>query len=122
MPRKVPDQTAFLNVDLDIVSRRDLQPFADHVTSWVFALHVGKWRGQYRAHFELTRQARTTEVVVRRFVEKLERLPAPAARLWRTATRRTFNIGVQAGASPHASEFTLSPGLLRRVVARALRC
>jgi hypothetical protein len=65
----------------------------------------------------LTRQARTAEVGIRRFVEKLERLPAPAARLWRTATARVFNVGVQAGATPHASEFALSPGLLRRVVA-----
>ena len=120
MARRIPKQTIFLNVDLEIVSHRDLQPFADQVTSWAFALHVGTSRGKHRphfAHFELTREAPNAELVIRRFVQRLERLPAPAARLWRTATRRTFNIGVQAGATPHALEFTLSAELLRRVVA-----
>lgn len=121
MSRKLSDPTAFLNVDLEIVARRDLQPLVDAAARWAFPLHVRRSGRQHRAHlahFESTLQARSAETTIRRLLDGIERLPASAARLWRTATRRTFNVGVQAGLTPHAADFTLSPTLLVRVAAQ----
>ena len=105
----------FLNVDLDVRSREDLTPLAEALEPQVFALHVGRVGRGWMARFELTRQPRTPDTAIRRLVTALERLPARERARWRRATRREFNVGIQAAAEPHASQFPIGPDTLELV-------
>jgi hypothetical protein len=59
------------------------------------------------ARFELSRQPKTADAAIRRLAAAVERLPARERGRWRRATRREFNLGIQAAAEPPASEFPI---------------
>ena len=103
------DTTTFLNVDLDVSSREDLAPLADALRPHVHALHVGRVGRRYSARFELNAQPRTPDTAIRRLVTAIQRLPARQRTRWRRATRRDFNVGIQAAPQPHYSEFPIEP-------------
>jgi hypothetical protein len=105
----------FLNVDLDVRSREDLTPLAEALEPQVFALHVGRVGRGWMARFELSRQPTTPDAAIRRLAAAVERLPARERARWRRATRREFNVGIQAAAEPHASEFPIEPDTLALV-------
>jgi hypothetical protein len=108
--------TAFLNVDLDVWSREDLAPLAEALEPAVHALHVGRVGSRYLARFELLGQPRSPDAAIRRLVAAVERLPARQRTRWNRATKREFNIGVQAAARPHAREFPVEPDTLAMLV------
>ena len=54
MPRSQYNVTTFLNVDLDLLSRSNLQPLVTVLRHRTFALHVGRDQHTYRAHLELS--------------------------------------------------------------------
>jgi hypothetical protein len=97
----------FLNVDLDVRSREDLTPLAEALEPQVFALHVGRVGRGWMARFELSRQPKTADAAIRRLAAAVERLPARERARWRRASRREFNLGIQAAAEPPASEFPI---------------
>ena len=107
--------THFLNVDLDIRSVYDLQPLVSALGKKVCVLHVGRIKKTYEAHLELARMGRTPDATIRALCSLIEGLPAAHRELWDSATRRQFNIGVQAGGEPHATELGLAAGMLKRV-------
>jgi hypothetical protein len=114
----VYDTTTFLNVDLDVVSAEDLAPLAEALAPRLDALHVGRVGRWYRASFELRRQPRTPDVAIRRIVAAIDELPPRARTRWRRATRRDFNVGIQAALQPHARELPIEPATIA-LVARA---
>ena len=67
------------------------------------------------ATFELSRQPRNPDAGIRAFVAAIESLPPKARALWNGATRRDFNVGVEAAERPQV--FTV----LAETVARAGR-
>jgi hypothetical protein len=67
--------THYLNVDLDIYSTRDLQPLVKAFGSKVIVLCVGRERGKYGAHLEMSRRTPTADSTVRAFCRLIERLP-----------------------------------------------
>jgi hypothetical protein len=114
--RQRPDErTCFLNVDLDIEAPYDLAPLVEALAPHVFELHTGPGAGGYQTHLELAREPDSADRAIRGYVGLLSGLAPPARRLWDSATRRDFNIGIQSGATPHAFELALEPGTLREV-------
>ncbi len=117
MSAKTSDSTAthFLNVDLDIYSRRDLQPLVKTFGKKVNVLYVGRDRGKYSARLEVAGLTKTANSTIRAFCRLIERLPDRARRLWNNATTRSFSIGVQAGTHPNPCDFTIQQRTIRAV-------
>jgi hypothetical protein len=99
--------TAFLNVDLDIWSRAPLDDLVTAFGQKVVVLHVGKEGRQYGAHLEVALSPPDADRTIRRFVTLVDGLPRSTRKIWETAQVRQFNVGVQAGTSPHAYELRL---------------
>jgi hypothetical protein len=106
------DETHFLNVDLDIYSRSDLQPLVDAFGKKVVVLYVGRIRRTYRAALEVGRITKDADDTIRAFCELIRALPRPAKRIWNSAKTRDFNIGLQSADEPHSKEFPLSADTL----------
>jgi hypothetical protein len=102
----------FLNVDLDIYSRSNLQPLVSALGKRVLVLHVGRIKRAYCAHLELNKLAKDPDSVIRCFCSLLQSLQGAPRKLWNGATVRAFNIGVQAEAEPFAYEIALSNATL----------
>jgi catechol 2,3-dioxygenase-like lactoylglutathione lyase family enzyme len=101
-------ETAFLNVDLDLLSTAPLEPLVSAFGKRVVVLYVGGERRRYEAHLELASLVRTADVAIRRLVDLVESLPRPARRAWNGARSRVFNIGIQAGHEPFSREWLVS--------------
>ena len=101
-------KTTFLNVDLDISSRENLAPLAAALRPGLLALHVGRNRTRYWARLELRTQPPSPDAAIRRLVRAIQSLPRRQQGRWKRATTRDFNIGIQAAAKPHDSEFPLA--------------
>ena len=102
-------ETTFLNVDLDLWSRRSLEPLVRALGASVIELFVGHDGRRHAAHLEWARSSPRPDVIIRRFVEAIERLPRSARQLWNQSLRREFNIGIQAALQPHGYELRLDP-------------
>ena len=104
------DTTTFLNVDLDLTSAEDLAPLADALGPHLYALHVGRAGRYHRATLELSGHTRTPDAVIRRLVAAVQQLPPRQRARWNRATRRDFNIGIQAAPEPHSREYPIEHG------------
>src|SRR5688572_20077327 len=85
-------ETTFLNVDLDIRSKRPLDALVAAFGERVIILHVGKVRRHFEAHVELAGSGyqKNPNPLLRRFVQLIARLPPSARQLWDTAISRQF--------------------------------
>jgi hypothetical protein len=113
--KNIYDKTTFLNVDLDISSQQDLSSLAEALHPRLITLHVGRVRRRYWARFELRTQPNNPDVAIRRLASAIERLPVRQRALWKRATRRDFNIGIQAAEAPPHSEFSVDPATVLMV-------
>jgi hypothetical protein len=100
-------ETKFLNVDLDIWSRAPLDDLVTAFGQKVVVLYVGKEGRQYGAHLEVGLSQADADRTIRRFVTLVDSLPRSPRKIWKAARVRQFNVGVQAGNSPHAYELRL---------------
>lgn len=107
--------TRFLNVDLDIFSRSDLQPLVTSLGAKVIVLYVGKDRRRYCARLELARIMKSADSTIRAFCRLIQSLPESGRDLWNAAIAREFNIGVQAGRQPHSCDFVLAAETVQAV-------
>ncbi len=103
-----PTSTHFLNVDLDIYSKADLQPLVSALGKKVMVLYIGRVRQTHCAHLEVAKITKTADATIRAFCSLIQALPKPERNLWNAAKIRDFNIGVQACMQPHSTEFALS--------------
>jgi hypothetical protein len=78
-------------------------------------LHAGKDGREHRAHLELASESDNPDLVLRRFVRLVERLPRSARGHWNRARVREFNIGIQSAAKPHSFELHLKDATVRAV-------
>lgn len=116
----VSGTTHFANVDLDIISRNNLEPLAAALGKRVVVLYVGGEQRLYEAHFELResyKANRDADVLIRRFVELIRKLPRHARQLWNDARSREFNIGIECGMVPHSHELRVGATTLKAVAA-----
>ena len=105
---RIDTATTFLNVDLELYSRSNLQPLVASLGQRVFTLHVGRDGQTYSAHLELSREPKTADLAIRSLAALIHTLPKAERKLWDTATVRTFNVGVQAAMRPHAYEVPIA--------------
>ncbi len=116
-----PSKTEFLNVDLDIYSRSDLQPLVNSLGRKVIVLYVGKERRRYGAHLELCRLTKSADSTIKAFCALIRTLRKPERDLWDGATVRDFSVGVRAGKQPSACDFPIQAETLRAVSDLAAR-
>jgi hypothetical protein len=95
----------YLNVDLEVRSRSTLTPLVDALSRRLHVLHVGRLGRDHFASFEVIGGSGAPESAVRRFVRVVDALPAAAARHWKQAHDRVFDVGV--ATSPGASALSL---------------
>ena len=107
------EETAFLNVDLDIRSHGPLDALVKALGATVFALYVGQEGRYHVAHLETARYSRDPDRLIRRFVALVKRLPHAERRLWDRAHLREFNVGIQAATGPASYELHLEPATVR---------
>jgi hypothetical protein len=111
-------EACFLNVDLDIEAPYDLAPFVETLGDKVYDLHTGPLETGFQTHLELSGEAvqpEDAETAIQGFVNLLNHLTPDMKGLWDGATKRDFNIGIQAGTKPHAFEVSLLPQTLAAV-------
>ena len=121
MPSNNYEVTTFLNVDLDVNSRSNLQPLVAGLGRRILVLHAGRRGRTYSAHFELAWAPKSADAAVRGFAALIRSLPKPERRLWDRATVRDFNIGVQAATQPHYYEIRLAQETVKIVSALKAR-
>ena len=111
------DETEFLNVDLEVFSRSSLAPFVKGLGRSVHVLHEGRWGRKYAACLELwvSGSGQKADVIIRRMVHLLSKMPRAAQRLWNGAQVKQFNLGIQAALKPRSFELSLQPDTLRAV-------
>jgi len=109
------EPTRFLNVDLDIWSLTSLDSLVEAFGKHVVVLAAGREGRRYGAHFELSIESDNADLLLRRFVKRIDRLPSSARRVWNQARSREFNLGIQAASKPHSFELGLQPETLAAV-------
>jgi hypothetical protein len=112
------NRSHFLNVDLDIYSKVDLQPLADALGSKVDVLYCGREGARSRKHvarFELAADVNDADSAIRRLCGLIHGLPPDPRALWDAATSREFSIGLQAGARPRSIDFVIEAATIAAV-------
>ena len=127
MDQEREEEGSFLNVDLDIEAPYDLAPLVSALGPRVFDLYTGALRDGFQTHLELdadvTYDLKDPDVAIQAFITLLEQLPPDAKLLWDGASKRDFNIGIQAGTKRPAFECALLPqtlGSIARLGARVV--
>jgi hypothetical protein len=100
MPAPADPVTEFLNVDLDLYSRSNLEPLVAALGKRVIVLYAGRHRRTYEAHLELNVAPKSADAAIRGFAALIRKLPEEPRKLWDTARTRDFSIGVQAAMQP----------------------
>jgi hypothetical protein len=111
------EPTSFLNVDLDVWSQTDLTPLVAAFGERVFVLFVGREGRRHGLHIELAGSGirGSADSLIQALVALIRALPRSARQHWRNASRRSFNVGVQASTQPQSYELQLTPETLRAV-------
>jgi hypothetical protein len=110
----------YLNADLDLTSSNELTELAAEFgragLSLLLQVTLGE-DGFWHATFETDEQYDQPETNVAAMITVIESLPEPLPTVWRSCTRREFNIGYDCRAEPWAFSQVLSSELLRRIAA-----
>ena len=109
-----PEATRFLNVDLELVTRGEVDALLAHWGALVM-LRDSTENGKRTIWIELEEDHRGVEPTLDGFLSLVESLPVPLQTLWDDCDDRCFNVGVQAGVLPHAAAFFIASSTLRRI-------
>jgi len=90
------DNSCFLNVDLEIFSKSDLQPLVTALGSNVHVHYVGTEFRLFKAYLDLTKQPKTPESGILRLCKIIQKLAPSARAIWDAAKSRSFDIGIEA--------------------------
>jgi hypothetical protein len=107
------DDASFLNIDLDVRSRRSLAPL---LAAWPRARDP--LDGLSRSRWLILRPYGTSnaEAAAKELLRHIERLKGEALACWNRADRKVFDIGVQAGGPGRPfEEVRLTPKTLGRI-------
>jgi hypothetical protein len=108
----------FLNVDLLIGGRVDRRSLLQALGGDVFAVHEDAVvQGKKCLLVQLARPGLDLVPTLSRLVAWVERLPPRGRRSWKRSSIRQFDIGIQAGRTPHETHWVIPP----RVVAALAR-
>ena len=102
------DETAFLNVDVDVFAKYPLEPLAAALGDDVSLHYVGRvGRGLFQLHFALY-SPKNADSAIRGLAKVIGSLPRSSRRLWNDASRRVFDLGFQGGFKPYSREFDIT--------------
>ena len=108
------EETHFLNVDLELVTRGEVDALLAHWGTLVM-LRDSEEDGKRTIWIELEEDHRGVEPTLDAFLSLVESLPVPLQTLWDDCDDHCFNVGVQAGTSPHSEAFVIASSTLRRI-------
>ena len=116
MPRV--EDAQFLNIDLDVRSRRSLAPL---VAAWPWSYQPLIAEGRPHPRWLILhpqRPVQTAEAAAKELPKYIRSLRGDARRCWKHAHRRVFDIGIQAGGAGKAfEEVRLTTATLRYIAA-----
>jgi hypothetical protein len=102
------DETAFLNVDVDVFAKYPLEPLAAALGDDVSLHYVGRvGRGLFQLHFALY-SPKNADSAIRGLAKVIGSLPRSSRHLWNNASRRVFDLGFQGGFEPYSREFDIT--------------
>ena len=78
---------------------------------------MGRVRRTYEAHLEIAQDPKNADNAIKKFAALINSLPKPARRLWDSAKRRDFSIGVQAATRSEVVDIALEPETVRAAAA-----
>jgi hypothetical protein len=110
----------FLNIDLDVRSRRSLAPL---VTAWPRSYQPLIAEGRPNSRWLILnppRHVATAEAAAKELLQCIESLRGDARVCWKHAHRRTFDVGIQAGGEGSGRAFEevrLTAETLKRIAA-----
>ena len=110
---RIEPTTTFLNVDLEVWSTQRLTALVEAFGE--INLFEGAIGRKYMASFEAATSATSVDAIVRALVKRVRALRGPALALWNGASRRSFNIGIQAGEEPFSFELALAPATVKAI-------
>lgn len=111
-----PEPACYINVDLDVYAGMPLDGFVQGLGEDAFVLYVGGERRKYEAHVELAASHNmSADDTIVRLIDLVRGLPRVHRKVWDSAHRREFNIGIQAGIEPHAFELRLQQQTLKAI-------
>jgi hypothetical protein len=106
MPKHRPDQTRFLNVDLDIRAKSGLRTL---LTAMEPVVTVLNFQPRRLLSVELkARQPRTINEAVRLFFELVDSVEPSTRLVWDRCESWCLQIGIQAATTPHEAQFDVS--------------
>jgi len=107
----------FLNVDLDVHSRRPLDAFVEGLGRAVTVMYVGRAGRRYSAHLELgaSGYGQSSDWIIRRFVTLIQRLGPAAQEAWAGASARIFDVGIKAGHALPPYRVSLKPATVAAI-------
>src|SRR6266850_1581425 len=104
----VEAEVQFLNIDLLLVGRFDREPLLAAVGDGLFVLHEhALFHRDKCLALEVAAPGLDLSRTLARLLKWVDALPPSARRSWRAASRRVFDIGIQAGLNPHDSQWTI---------------
>jgi len=114
-----PEPTHYANVDLDVYAGVPLDGFVQALGEEAFVLHVGGRRRSYEAHVELasSHMDMSPDDTIAGLIRLIRGLPRIHRKIWNSAKRREFNIGIHAGLDPHGFELRLQQRTVQAVAA-----
>jgi hypothetical protein len=96
MASRSVDRNEFLNVDLDIYSRHELQPLVDATGSKVDLVYLGRHKRTWEADIEISRHPLPgPDAIIRQFCKLILGLPEDARDIWDRSSIRQFNVGIE---------------------------
>jgi hypothetical protein len=105
----------FLNVDLDLESREPLGRLSDALPSVIVMLSA-RIGGKYVLSLEGSGSNLPLDQTLRRLAKMISSLSGEPQRLWRRATKRSFNIGFACG-SRRGPTFSVQSATIQAVAA-----
>ena len=90
------DEGCFLNVDLEVFSKSDLQPLVTALGSNVHVHYLGMEFRLFKAYLDLSERPKTPEAGILRLCKLIQKLPPSARAFWDGAKSRSFDIGIEA--------------------------
>jgi hypothetical protein len=102
-------EVRFINVDLEVCGRDDLQWLVDEFGGDAINLHCGRVQGQFLAVFESSSPHGDPNSLIGYFCHLVDNLPTEARAAWDGLFSKVFDIGYDAGVGPKSYESDLRP-------------
>lgn len=111
--KKNTQPTKFLNVDLDLHAKYGLDILLKALKPNVITLNYDKIGF---ASVEALKQPKSIDSAILAYFRMIQALPPRARTVWENCEKRTMNIGIYAGQTPHQKYFCLSEKTISRLL------